>query len=207
MSTAISTLLQPPILRTGLLPHTAIHSTGHKPPTARDIPPVTLTNIPHVEPSAFNGYLSQIGGMFDAFQRAKADAEGGGAQLFRRDRTVSKEAELDTVAEHRSRKDSSASVTTPRLGPASGFLSPVESPAPRRRTSGGVSRRGPPAPTPLSTIPSVYFEENFHLENPRTFDVVSERSEVVQQPRGTAADDGKGTHGAANGSAATPRSS
>lgn len=33
---------------------------------------------------------------------------------------------------------------------------------------------------PLSTIPSVYFDANFHLENPRTFDIVSERSEVVR---------------------------
>lgn len=36
--------------------------------------------------------------------------------------------------------------------------------------------------TPMSTIPNVYFEEEFHLENPRTFDIVSERSEVVRQP-------------------------
>lgn len=32
----------------------------------------------------------------------------------------------------------------------------------------------------MSTIPAVYFEEDFHLENPRTFDVVSERSEVIR---------------------------
>ncbi|KAF5016597.1 hypothetical protein F66182_11675, partial [Fusarium sp. NRRL 66182] len=49
----------------------------------------------------------------------------------------------------------------------------------RRRTSYG---KGPQAVTPLSTIPIVYFEEDFHLENPRTFDVVSEKSEVVRQP-------------------------
>lgn len=36
--------------------------------------------------------------------------------------------------------------------------------------------------TPVSTIPNVYFEEDFHLENPRTFDIVSERSEIVRQP-------------------------
>ncbi|KAK2067539.1 hypothetical protein P8C59_001274 [Phyllachora maydis] len=59
---AISTLLQPPIVRTGLLPHTiAPASSAHKPPTARDIPPVTLTNIPHVDTSEFKTYLSQIG--------------------------------------------------------------------------------------------------------------------------------------------------
>lgn len=47
------------------------------------------------------------------------------------------------------------------------------------RRSSGHSRRTQQGPTPLSTIPSVYFDEDFHLENPRTFDVVSERSEVV----------------------------
>lgn len=44
----------------------------------------------------------------------------------------------------------------------------------------GRARRASLAVTPLSTVPPVYFEENFHLENPRTFDVVSERSDVVR---------------------------
>jgi vacuolar protein sorting-associated protein 54 len=43
--------------------------------------------------------------------------------------------------------------------------------------------------TPLSTIPPVYFGEDFHLENPRTFDVVSEKSEVVRPPRPPTKDD------------------
>lgn len=51
----------------------------------------------------------------------------------------------------------------------------------------------------MSTIPTVYFDDDFRLENPRTFDVVSERSEVI---RPTNADDGKG---GLNGSAAAPR--
>ena len=38
------------------------------------------------------------------------------------------------------------------------------------------------AVTPLSTIPQVYFEEDFHLENPRTFEIVSERSEIIRDP-------------------------
>ena len=49
------------------------------------------------------------------------------------------------------------------------------------------------AATPLNTIPNVYFEEDFHLENPRTFDVVSERSEVVRPAPGTP--DPKGHNG------------
>ncbi|KAF2096030.1 GARP complex component [Rhizodiscina lignyota] len=192
---AISNLLIPPILRTGL--STAVHSTSHKPPTSKDIPPVTLTNIPHIESSAFREYLSQVGGLFDAFQRAKSDSESGGAQLFRRDRGTAKDDEFAEIIERRARKDSTSSVSGPRPSTA-GLLSPVESPGARRRSSGGISKRGPPAPTPLSTIPSVYFEESFRLENPRTFDIVSERSEVVQQPR-PATDESKGANGSANG--------
>lgn len=48
---------------------------------------------------------------------------------------------------------------------------------------------------PLSTVPQVYFDPDFHLENPRTFDIVSERSEIVRPPPG------------ANGAASTPGTS
>ncbi|KAI5854333.1 Vps54-like protein-domain-containing protein [Tricharina praecox] len=41
-------------------------------------------------------------------------------------------------------------------------------------------RRPSLAVAPLQTVPRVYFDENFRLENPRTFDVVSERSEVIK---------------------------
>lgn len=47
--------------------------------------------------------------------------------------------------------------------------------SPKRR-----NRRGSLAIASLQTVPKVYFDENFHLENPRTFDVVSERSEVIR---------------------------
>jgi len=72
--------------------------------------------------------------------------------------------------------------------------SPLEAPQPKRRTSGGISRRAGLAVAPLSTIPQVYFEPDFHLENPRTFDIVSERSEIARPPS------------AANGSATAPGS-
>jgi vacuolar protein sorting-associated protein 54 len=183
---AISTLLQPPIVRTGMLPYTAAQaSAGHRPPSAKDIPPVTLTNIPHIEPSAFNPYLSQVGNLYEAFQRAKAEAEAESVQAVRReskrsDRGESLERSLHTASP----------LGTPQ--PTGAALSPTTSPKPKRRTSG--SRRAIPAATPLSTIPTVYFDENFHLENPRTFDIVSERSEVVRPVR-TKSDDVDFTNG------------
>ena len=159
-----------------MLPYTSAQATsGHRPPSTRDIPPVTLTNIPHIEPSSFNSYLSQIGNLYDAFQRAKAEAE---AQQPRKD-SLKKDERSESVER--------ASTTSSPAGTPSG------TPKPKRRTSG--TKRGIPAVTPLSTIPNVYFEENFHLENPRTFDIVSERSEVVRPARTTSNDDVNNVNG------------
>lgn len=197
---AISTLLQPPIVRTGLLPHTtAPASSAHKPPTARDIPPVTLTNIPPVDASEFKPYLSQVGALYEQLRRVKESEEDGADLVFRRKSDLANVADDGHLAPGTSRgrptssrKTSNASLTA---------MSPMESPQMRRRSSSGFGRRavqqGPP---PLNTIPNVYFEEDFHLENPRTFDVVSERSEVVRQATGSTDD-----KAVSNGNATAPR--
>ncbi|KAL8828902.1 MAG: hypothetical protein Q9170_006401 [Blastenia crenularia] len=175
---AISTLLQPPILRSGLLPN-APTPTGFKLPSTKDIPPVTLTNIPHIEPSVFRPYLSQAGSLYDAFQRAK----GSNNSPHRRPRATYKDSDPPStpVTEHSKRPGSLSSLPrTEATSPTLGSLS--QRPQPIRSASGGASRRAPFSVTPLSTIPSVYFEPDFHLENPRTFDIVSERSEIVRPP-------------------------
>lgn len=193
MVTAISALLQPPIVRTGLLPHTsAPPSAIQKPPSSRDIPPVTLSHIPQVEPSAFRPYLAQVGSLYDAFQRAKQESESGSSHIFRKE----KKDEFVELLERGLPKDRQG-----RSGSISS-LTPTESPQPRRRSSGQLSKRN--AVTPLSTIPTVYFDENFHLENPRTFDIVSERSEVVRPPQG-AQNAEKGANGSLNGAPTTGR--
>lgn len=80
-------------------------------------------------------------------------------------------------------------------------LSSIKSmePASSGRRLSNLSRKGAQGPPPLSTIPGVYFDEDFHLENPRTFDVVSERSEVIPAAI-PATDKAEG-----NGVAAAPR--
>ncbi|KAF7877071.1 uncharacterized protein EAF02_008291 [Botrytis sinoallii] len=189
---AISTLLQPPIVRTGLIPHTsAPASSAHKPPTARDIPPVTLTNIPHVDPSEFKSYLTQVGATYDALQRAKENEEEGGTQLLRKGNKADDFAdilEFDVRTPRLSRKSSLAS------------LASLDTPSGSARKKSSSGRRALHAPTPISTVPSVYFEEDFHLENPRTFDVVSERSEVIRPTTGSPDE-----RRASNGSIINPR--
>ncbi|KAL8998617.1 MAG: hypothetical protein Q9169_002368 [Polycauliona sp. 2 TL-2023] len=181
-SNAISTLLQPPISRTGLHPN-APTSTGFKLPSAKDIPPVSLTNIPHVDPSVFRPYLNQAGSLYDAFRRAK---ESDSTLHHRRPRATSKNQEIPSTPSIGSSRRPGSVSSISRSDIASPTLSsPTERPQLGRKGSGGPGRRAPHAVTPLSTIPAVYFEPDFHLENPRTFDIVSERAEIVRPPPGT----------------------
>lgn len=196
---AISTLLQPPIVRTGLVAHTAAPSGGHKPPSTRDIPTVTLTNVPNVDSKAFQPYLDQVGSLYDAFQRAKEAGDEGDTQQPVRGKAVSSRPTSprtdgpDGVRPYPMERRLSGISTGSRA------TSPLDTRG-RRRASHG---KGPQAVAPLSTIPSVYFEEDFHLENPRTFDVVSEKSEVIRQPAKRGGE--KGVNGAATEPTSTGR--
>ncbi|KAH0119116.1 GARP complex component, partial [Aureobasidium melanogenum] len=151
---AISTLLQPPIVRTGLLTPAASASSTYRAPTTRDIPPVTLTNIPKVDTSTFKEYISRVGPLFDNLSRLRRETQS------------------------KPQNDAPTSPVLSRHNSTTSLLSPTDSPQPRRRSS-AYARRRLNEPTPLSTIPNVYFDENFQLENPRTFDVVSERAEIA----------------------------
>ncbi|KAI0472080.1 Vps54-domain-containing protein [Xylariaceae sp. FL0804] len=201
---AISTLLQPPIVRTGLLPHTsAPASSAHKPPTAKDIPPVTLTNIPRVDINEFKPYLTQVGALYEQLRRIQESEDDASDQVFRRsgrpdERPGSSDAShlIPGNRPPSTRRSSAAQARS---------MSPIESPSTpmrplRRRSSSGYSRKAAQGPPPLSTIPNVYFDDDFHLENPRTFDVVSERSEVVRPAPGSVEE-----KTAANGNAPVPR--
>ncbi|PGH07048.1 hypothetical protein AJ80_08061 [Polytolypa hystricis UAMH7299] len=168
--TAISTLLQPPIVRTGLFPHTSAPSSGYKPPSTRDIPPVTLTNISHVESKAFHPYLSQVGSLYDALRRAKDNGEEGDTQSIRKGKTGSKQGDIEALLGSQSKRRQSSDSSSQKRAP---------------------SHRGA---APLSTIPNIYFDEGFQLENPRTFDIVSERSEVITpSPKPSADSDANGS--------------
>lgn len=200
---AISTLLQPPIVRTGLLPHTqaSASAAGFKPPTTKDIPPVTLSNIPHVPPENFRDYLTRIGPLFESFQRGRSEADQ--ATWLKKDKELEKTDRFADALDGSFNRDGPASPMLSRQG-SFALLSPADTPtaSPRRRSS-ATNRRNRNEPTPLSTIPPVYFDEDFHLENPRTFDVVSERAEIVRPPPGTPVVEQK----AANGTPLPPRKS
>lgn len=180
---AISTLLQPPIVRTGLLPHTGGPS-AQKAPSTKEIPPVKLTNIPHIDSKVFQPYLSQVGSLYDAFQRAKEGVDEG-----RQHSTKSHSSRTDPIGGLLGQGFQRRPVTTPIIEapspiPGSPLGSPLGSPVVRRPANGGISRRGQFSVPPISTVPNVYFEQDFRLENPRTFDIVSERSEIIRSAPG-----------------------
>jgi vacuolar protein sorting-associated protein 54 len=127
-------------------------------------------------------------------QRAKENEEEGGTQLFRKGPQVDDFSDL-LESDSRSRKPNLS-----RQASLASLASSVESRSPKRKSSSGSGKRTVHALTPLSTIPNAYFDENFHLENPRTFDIVSERSEVVRQAAGA-----PGERKGSNGNAVAPR--
>lgn len=131
-----------------------------------------------MDSKAFQPYLSQVGSLYDVFQQSKENAgeEAQPAPGLKSPKPDDMESLMPWSPERRSSFMSTGSRPT----------SPYD---PRGRRSSGGTRGRPPAVTPLTTIPPVYFEEDFHLENPRTFDVISEKSEVVRPPRPPMKDD------------------
>lgn len=153
---------------------------------------MTLTNIPHVDSKAFQPYLSQVGSLYDAFQQTR-ESNSSDQDSQRGNKAPSKPDDFESLTV-RSRGRRPSAIST--VSTSSRATSPYDPRRGRRSFSG--QRRGQGI-TPLSTIPPVYFEDDFHLENPRTFDVVSEKSEVVRPPLKTGKDDK-----AANGTAVEP---
>lgn len=142
-----------------------------------------MTNIPHIDFKAFQPYLSQAGSLYDAFQRAKEGFDDGGLTISRKARPSLKTDQVSGLLNQGTQR---RKLNTPVTTPTSPVLSsPLDDAHTRGRANGGSPRRGLNAVTPISIIPAVYFEQDFHLENPRTFDIVSERSEIVRPPLGS----------------------
>lgn len=147
-----------------------------------------MTNIPKIDPEEFGPYLSQISTLYEQLRRVKENEEEENA--IRRGSKQDEQSDsagdglLRPARNRLPRKGSTASLSS---------LNSVDTVSSLRRPS-VLSRKVTQGPPPLSTIPTVYFDDDFHLENPRTFDVVSERSEVIQKHK----DEG-------NGNAVAPR--
>ncbi|EFY97037.2 Vps54-like protein [Metarhizium robertsii ARSEF 23] len=128
----------------------------------------------------FKPYLTQVGALYEQLRRLKESEDEPADTLHKSSIKPGEFAALFDDDHLQPGKRSSAF----RTGSVSSVysLSPTETSVAIRKFSAGSARRATQSPPPLSTIPRVYFDADFHLENPRTFDVVSERSEVVRPP-------------------------
>ena len=112
--------------------------------------------------------MSQIGSLYEVFQQTRESNIQGESQ-------EGKSAESESAQDRWQSMVSTGSRSTSPHGTKG-----------TRRSSGTSRSLGI---TPLTTIPPIYFEDDFHLENPRIFDVVSEKSEVVRPPPKASKDD------------------
>ncbi len=127
-------------------------SVHHRNPTTKEITPVELPKIRRVKKTEVMGYLSSISDEYSKYQAMKKAA---GAFVSSR----------DDSSDTSSVKDSASVIsegTTSNLLWKS--LSSLQTSIPS-----------------LDNVPSVFFEEPFSLDNPRTFDIVSERADIVRQ--------------------------
>ncbi|KAK9480446.1 hypothetical protein V1514DRAFT_289266 [Lipomyces japonicus] len=158
-------------------------STNVRTPTSYDIPPVNLTNIDIVSSEQFVPYLHDVAQEFQKYKHSKGDID-----------LLDNTDQVNSIVPPRS--DSLLSTPTgKKKTDHSSFISVLDSqlekdegPPPQnvnQRAEEHNRKNETPRSIPiasLSTIPKVYFEPNFKLENPRVFDVVSERSEIVASP-------------------------
>lgn len=129
--------------------------------------------------------MTQVGSLYDVFQQAKESTREQETQAGKGVK------DNDRLGGSRSRERRPSVLST-----SSRASSPYDTRG-RRRSSTGRGRGQ--AVTPLSTIPQLYFDEEFHLENPRTFDVVSEKSDIIKQPAKAPGTDGTAANGAIGG--------
>lgn len=152
-------------------------------PTIRDIPPVILTNIDIVAPEEFDEYIHSVTSEFEKYSGIRASG-GEGFQSIPFSPRKEVPPRGDSLA--------SLSVSSPA---ASSLVDLLDNRRLKHSGSNGTSknvsedgkvrhliRQEPEPVTPLSTIPSVYFDTSFKLENPRIFDVVTEKSEILSAP-------------------------
>ncbi|CCF38009.1 vacuolar protein sorting-associated protein [Colletotrichum higginsianum] len=160
----------------------------------RDIPPVAITNIPYVDAAQFESYISKMGPLYEQLQRLKGTEDG------RRRARSNPESSFECFETSNQTVKLSYPARDGRISSIPLATALSDDGLPNRQVRGiDSSRDGHYSAAALSIIPSGYFHQQFHLENPRIFDVVSEKSEVV--PSNSTAESAGDGHAPAPGTA------
>lgn len=132
-------------------------------PSKAEVPPVARASIPKVKPSDFDTYLEHIRPVFERYQANKQSEEEEYASPTLNDTTTNEELPIHQRPSTRNPYGQVLSSDSLAL------VDPVpETPSP-------VPRELPM----LENVPPIFFDPDFHLEDPRTFDQVCEGADIT----------------------------
>ncbi|KAI8072970.1 Vps54-like protein-domain-containing protein [Gongronella butleri] len=163
-----------------------------------DIAAVPQASISHVRRADFDAYLQHIAPVFERYQYNKLTNHDDGSTTFGLPSATSQAAMAANAAGDGSPSNLPVPVVTSPLGSPSTPVSsssvyhgassrnPYSLPSQHVMSTDSLVSLDSAAATPpprdlpmLENVPSIFFEEAFHLENPRTFDTVTEGCDVV----------------------------
>ncbi|CAG8525797.1 486_t:CDS:10 [Paraglomus occultum] len=162
----------------GVLNNPNTKSSSTMKPTKSDIPPVPQTAIRKVKPSDFNNYLKNITPVFEKYRLNKemgtennrelvytsGDSPAASAtNLLATNLQNLSKTELDEIPAHRLESSRNP------------YSVPILLPSP---TEDDVGKPEIELPL-LETVPSIFFDADFSLEDPRTFDAVCEHADII----------------------------
>ncbi|EPY51498.1 GARP complex subunit Vps54 [Schizosaccharomyces cryophilus OY26] len=145
-------------------------------PTRTEITPVSLSPIPIVPVHDFQAYLHQISHEYTRYSKQKQTSFHRYVGRHAKRINYNSGSSVHESLAHRN------SVSTTR----GGLVSESSYPSSNSETI-TFDREELPPPTPsvvdnfpLSTIPSIYFQDDFNLDDPQTFDIASEHVDITQ---------------------------
>jgi vacuolar protein sorting-associated protein 54 len=144
-------------------------------PSKNDIPAVPHVNIRKIRTSDFNSYIKQITPVFERYNLNKEGLQSRKSTLPLTESPVTSVTNL--LAENlQTSKEAENQIPVHRLASTRNPYT-VHLPLP----SPGDDRIPEPViELPLlETVPSIFFNPEFNLENPRTFDIVCEQTDII----------------------------
>ncbi|KAI9320624.1 Vps54-like protein-domain-containing protein [Dichotomocladium elegans] len=152
---AISGVLNDPVKR----------SQSTTKPSKAEVPPVPRASIPKIKPSDFDSYLEHIRPVFERYQANKMTLEDEGLSPYGSSHVLVDSVEDLPVHQRPSTRNPYGHVLSSE---SLALVDSEESPPPDMREL-----------PMLENVPSIFFDPDFQLENPRIFDAVCEGADIV----------------------------
>ncbi|KAF7722023.1 hypothetical protein EC973_003779, partial [Apophysomyces ossiformis] len=157
----------------GVLNDPAKRTQAASKPGKADIPPVSHAYIPRIKPSDFESYLEHIGPAFERYQYNKLNEDDNlmspSHSPYGSLHNLHEAVDESSLPAHQ-RRSSRNPYSLPQnvLSSESLTLDVDDRPSP------------PPRELPmLENVPPIFFEPEFYLEDPRTFDAVCEGADII----------------------------